>query len=698
VVSLRASSPAHHGERRQWALRLDPRSGFDLGAAAALVEGFHGGSVRGRSGDVVLSVSRGGGGLALWKVEAHESLGRLIVSTVAAVSRNSELVEVSRDERPTGEPMRVAFDLVPPRKRLASAGPSGFGDRLVELLVLAHGVSAALVLRVRPGGEGGGSNMAAPRFKHVFLDSVLGRPSAHTQVRSGSSALPREAAPIGPRFVVEAYIEAHASDRRRAQAWCRDALALTSSLSAAGWQARASIGGKVRACSLSSTDVADLWGLVTAADETRPVDLVRSRSIAAPGTQAATGTRVIGESAGRPIHIESLHFMRHGVFVGMNGSGKSTQMVALAADDLAAGRGFTFLDPHGDAVARLLDAVPPDQQPRVHLLEIAERARPRSFNILELDGADPEAVAADFVDVLRDLNAGLTSGPKQWHILRMALMTILDRPEGPDGPWTIADLHRLLSNPDYRADFVARLTDPHLVEFWRYDWPDSRSASRDPSIEAIRSKLSTFLGYPSIREIVSTRRSTIRPRQIMDDGDVLLVDLSRVGLDRAQLFGAMLVTRFLIDARGRLETPLDQRRPHMLYIDEAQAIETSALRAIYQEGRKLRLGLGLATQALNSLSADLQSSIRTNAGTLFVMQPGPENIRALGASLAPLGERDLLSMPRFTMALRTEFGGMPTTVTARILPEVRSLGSAAAVREMSDRQDGHVSRAEGLLA
>jgi hypothetical protein len=641
-----------------------------------------------------LSVSSSGG-FARWQIEAHESLDRLVTSSVAAVSRNSELAEVSRSERSTLEPLRVAFDLVPPQKRLASAGPSGFGDRLVELLVLAHGVSAALVLRVRPTDDRG-ANSASPQFKHVFFDSVLGRPSAQTQGGSRSTAASAQPAPVGPRFAVEACIEVHASDQRRAQAWCRDALALTSSLSAAGWQARASIGGKVRACGLSSTDLADLWGLVTAADEARPVDLVRSRSIAAPGTQASTGTRVIGESGGKPIHIETLHLMRHGVYVGMNGSGKSTQTVAMAADDLKEGRGFTFLDPHGDAVARLLDAVPPDQQYRVHLLELAERTRPRSFNILELDGADPEAVAADFVDVLRDLNAGLTSGPKQWHILRMALMTMLDRPEGPDGPWTITDLHRLLSNPDYRADFVARLSDQHLIEFWRYDWPDSRSAARDPSIEAIRSKLATFLSWPSIREIVSTRHSTIRPRQIMDEGHVLLVDLSRVGLDRAQLFGAMLVTRFLIDARGRLQMPLDQRRPHLLYIDEAQTIETSALRAIFQEGRKLRLGLGLVTQALSSLSTDLQASVRTNAGTLFVMQPGPENIKALGASLAPLGERDLLSMPRFTMALRTEFDGMPTTVTARILPEVHSLGSAAIVREMSDRRDGHDSHPEGL--
>ena len=328
-------------------------------------------------------------------------------------------------------------------------------------------------------------------------------------------------------------------------------------------------------------------------------------------------------------------------------------MVALAADDLAAGRGFTFIDPHGDAVVRLLDAVPPDQVDRVHLLELAERDRPRAFNFLELDGADPELVASQFVDTLRDLYLA-TSGPKQTHYLRMALMTVLTRPPEEAGPWTIADLYRLLVNREWRADFTGRLTDPLLREFWENEWPLRNRSAREPSVEAVLNKLGGYLSYPSIREIVATPYSTIRPRRIMDAGDVLLVDLSRVGRDHARLFGGMLIGRYYVDALGRQAIPLAVRRPHQLYVDEVQNFDTSSLRGIHTEGRKFALGLTLATQYLRSLGLDLQSAIRANVATLALLQPSPEDARMLSDAFTPLTERDLFNLPRFRMAIRTE--------------------------------------------
>ena len=45
----------------------------------------------------------------------------------------------------------------------------------------------------------------------------------------------------------------------------------------------------------------------------------------------------------------------------------------------------------------------PSTLERVHLLELAEKERPRGFNPIELDGDDPELVTAQFVDTMRDL-------------------------------------------------------------------------------------------------------------------------------------------------------------------------------------------------------------------------------------------------------------------------------------------------------
>ena len=205
-----------------------------------------------------------------------------------------------------------------------------------------------------------------------------------------------------------------------------------------------------RRCGCRPVELAELWGLAGAAEESRPVDAIRSRRLPAPIVAAQPGLRPIGLDAGRPVLVPESLFARHFVLLGRTGSGKSTELVALAADDLRAGRGFTFIDPHGDAVARLLDAVPAEQAHRVHLLELAEKDHPRAFNPIELDGADPELVAAQFVDTMRDLYfARLASPPhRQLQYLRSALMTLLTASQPASGvPWTLESLNRLFIDP-----------------------------------------------------------------------------------------------------------------------------------------------------------------------------------------------------------------------------------------------------------
>ncbi len=232
----------------------------------------------------------------------------------------------------------------------------------------------------------------------------------------------------------------------------------------------------------------------------------------------------------------------------------------------------------------------PSQAHRVHLLELAEKDRPRAFNPIELDGADPELVAAQFVDTMRDLYfATLGSAHRQIQYLRNALMTLLTMPPGADGPWTLDSLYSLFVDARFRENFTRGLKDPVLAAFWKHQWQaDSRRGS-DPSADAILSKLGAFLSYPSIRAIVSAPVSTIRPRRIMDAGDVLLVDLSGVGRDHMRLFGSLLIARYGVAALGRQRVPPADRTPHTLYVDEVQNFDTSSLRGMPAEGRKFGL-------------------------------------------------------------------------------------------------------------
>ena len=175
----------------------------------------------------------------------------------------------------------------------------------------------------------------------------------------------------------------------------------------------------------------------------------------------------------------------------------------------------------------------------------------------------------------------------------------------------------------------------------------------------------------------------------MDAGEVLLVDLSRAGGDNAWLFGGLVIARYYVAALGRQGLPHRSARvPHTLYVDEVQNFDTSALRGTTAEGRKFGLRLVMATQYLESLGRDLQHAIRANVATTMLLQPSADDARAVRDLMAPLTERDLVNLPRFRMAVRTELDGEARVFTADVLAEPQSLGSAALVRRLSDARDG----------
>jgi hypothetical protein len=181
----------------------------------------------------------------------------------------------------------------------------------------------------------------SPGFGEMLLDSFLNRPSR--SVPSGASARPDRAP--GPLYSVSAGLEATAANMAAVRAWLFDARGAVGSLRAAGWRIETSVGGRSSPIRASAQDLADLWGLASAGSDSRPVDAIRSRRLPAPIVTPQPGLRAIGLDGGRAVLVPESLFARHFVLLGRTGSGKSTELVALAADDLRAGRGFTFITP-----------------------------------------------------------------------------------------------------------------------------------------------------------------------------------------------------------------------------------------------------------------------------------------------------------------------------------------------------------------
>jgi energy-coupling factor transporter ATP-binding protein EcfA2 len=316
----------------------------------------------------------------------------------------------------------------------------------------------------------------------------------------------------------------------------------------------------------------------------------------------------IGQTQHGDLSLSLDQLNRHTAVFGATGAGKSTLLLHLALGLLETPIGATILDPHGDLATDLLSRVPAHHAKRVHVLRLADKAHPRGFNFLERREADEaQLVTSEFVELFEDLWPKFC-GPKMQHYLRQALLTLLSHPE----PQTVIELVRVLTDDSLRDEYLDHVDGPMLSAFWRTEWPGPRERDRDTSIKAVLNKLGAFVSYGSIRQVVGQGVSTLRPRQVMDAGDLLVVDLSRVGGDNAQLFGAMLISRYYVDAVGRQGTSAASRRPHLLIVDEAQRFSTRAVEKISVEGRKFGLLLCLATQSLTALPLRLRSTRRVS--------------------------------------------------------------------------------------
>jgi hypothetical protein len=674
-------------EIARWILRVDPQAARDADAPRRLIAGLHPGVRRGLSvwavgwPQIHLDVMWSGSS-ATWEIRAPCQLRGMVQAAVRAAYPEAELQPVATVDH--GQPAQwLALSGSAPDRGSAHRVPMPITPALVEMLASnreRHLARWTIRLRPLPIASNSTADGRVPSLGASVVAATFNQPMPRLADRN--RPVNTESA---VRFAASVELQAW-STPAVTRRWLFDAMGLVGLLRANGWRVTGTIGGHPRPVVAEPEAVAELWSPPTRDDESRAVEILHSRLLPAPAV-LRSGERPIGRHGDQTVYLPAEMFLRHAAFIGGTGSGKSTQLVALAADDLAAGRGFTFLDPHGDAVERLLDAVPAEHVDRVHLIRLAEREAPRGFNFLELDGADPELVAVQFVDTLYDLYAKY-SGPKQTHYLRMALLTLLARQPEADGPWTVVDLYQLLVNRDVRRRFTADLADEVLRDFWQHEWPLDSPRAREQSVEAVLNKLGGFIAYPTIRDIVGARHSTIRPRAVMDAGEVLLVDLSRVGRDHARLFGSMLIGRYYIDAMARQGTTTGTRTPHQLYVDEVHNFDTSSLRGILTETRKFHLGLTLATQYVRRLQPELAEALRSNVATIGLLQPSPADVADVADLFEPLTRRDLLNLPRFRMALRSEVGGERLVITPDVLPGPASLGSTGSVRRGSDARDG----------
>lgn len=354
---------------------------------------------------------------------------------------------------------------------------------------------------------------------------------------------------------------------------------------------------------------------------------------------------------------------RHMYVVGQTGTGKSVFLENLALQDMLEGRGFAFIDPHGDTAERLLAMVPKERTEDVIYFCPADMEYPLGLNMFEYHTPEQkDFLIQEAINMLYKLyDPGHTGiiGPRYEHLFRNAALTVMAGPEGG----SFVDIPKLFRDPAYVDQKLKHVTDQNVIEFWRKEMPQSqRSNEFGEVVSWFISKFGAFLSNEMMRNIIGQSKSSFDLRQVMDEGKILLVNLSRgrTGDLNSKLLGMIFVMKFQAAAMSRADIPEDMRRDFCLYVDEFQNFSTDSFAEILSEARKYRLNVIVANQFMTQLTEEVRDSVIGNVGSVVSFRVGTNDAEFLSKQFAPIFDiDDLQFLPNYNTVVRMMIGGVP---------------------------------------
>lgn len=358
---------------------------------------------------------------------------------------------------------------------------------------------------------------------------------------------------------------------------------------------------------------------------------------------------------------------RHMYLIGKTGMGKSTILENMIVEDIRNGHGVAVVDPHGDLAEKVVEYIPTNRINDVIYFNPADSDYPIAFNILEhVDSHYRHLVASGLVGVFQKLWAD-SWGPRLEYILRNAILAVLDYPGS-----TLLAVTRMLSDKAFRKKVIERIEDPVVKAFWVNEFAGYNDKFASEAVSPIQNKVGQFLSSSLIRNIVGQVKSTIDMRKIMDEGKILILNLSkgRIGEDNSSLLGAMMITKIQLAAMSRVDIPESDRKDFFLYVDEFQNFTSDSFANILSEARKYRLNLTLAHQYIEQLSESVKFAVFGNVGTLIVFRVGAADAEALEPEFTPTFTiEDILNLPKYEMYLKLMIDGIASQpFSARGLP------------------------------
>jgi len=372
---------------------------------------------------------------------------------------------------------------------------------------------------------------------------------------------------------------------------------------------------------------------------------------------------------------------RHMYFIGKTGMGKSTVLENMVIQDIQNGKGVCVVDPHGDLVEKVIDFIPPNRINDVVYFNPSDLSYPIAFNILEQVGIEQRhLVVSGLLGVFKKIWAD-SWGPRLEYVLHNAISALMEYPDS-----TLLGIMKMLTNKTFRNRVIEKVTDPVVKSFWVDEYSKYPDRFQAEAIAPIQNKVGRFLSSSLIRNILGQVKSSFSVRDIMDEGKILLLNLSkgRVGEDNSALLGAMMITKMQLAAMSRVDTPENERRDFYLYVDEFQNFATESFANILSEARKYRLNLTIAHQYIEQIADEnVRAAIFGNIGTIVAFRVGAADAEFLEKEFYPtFTPEDLVNLSKFQVYLKLMIDGVTSEAfSANTLPPVEIPASQRGLRD-----------------
>ncbi len=351
---------------------------------------------------------------------------------------------------------------------------------------------------------------------------------------------------------------------------------------------------------------------------------------------------------------------RHTYIIGKTGMGKSVLLENMIMDDIKKGRGVAVIDPHGDLAEGIIGLIPKNRTNQTIIFDPSDTNWPIAFNMLE--DISPEQrpfIASGLVGIFKRIFWD-SWGPRLEHTLRNTIMALMEYPNT-----TLISIPLMLTSEVYRKKVVNKITDPVVKKFWTHEFWKLTPQQRNETAGPILNKVGQFLSSPILRNVLGQPKNSFSLRWAMDKEKIIVINLSKgkIGEDASSLLGAMMVTKFQLDAMSRADTLEKDRKDFYLYVDEFQNFATDSFSTILSEARKYKLNLVMANQYIDQMTEEVRGAVFWNVGTLVSFQVGHHDAKILTEAFAgDITENDLMNQKKYTIYLKQLIDGMPSPI------------------------------------